>query len=718
MSWWSDIKQLVRDRISGRDRLLEAMVPFEGRFGQYYQPDVSKTSLLRRYEGDTYSIVSLIAQSCATVPLRLYTVSKSMGDRSRALPAWEQRQVKSRSSVRSRIKLLQSGTEELREVEEHPLLDLLSDVNPILNAFEFVEGWMVFRELVGEVYVFVLRNDFDGMPLELWFLPPDRIFPIMSKRSLVEAWELRSAGTATQRFETEEVIYHKAFSPCDPLRGWSPLRAGIRSADMSNRIMDFENTLLSNYAVPSLLIGLKGAGERERERLEKRWRDRFGGRRSGRVGVVSSEIDVKKLGMTPREMGHDKALDKMRDRNCNTHHLPKALITADAVNRANAEAGVFSFMRFAIEPRLDRMQQSLNQDLVPMFDPDGAQGLILCFDSAVPEDKEFRLKERVANIKSGYSLIDEERARDGLEPRPDGGGLEPPSRGPVMPAEATGEQQDDEEGSGARSIVRAVGLVGKVTDEPGAAPQASGFAGVLRELFDDQRKFVMAQIDAQKALKQAFQPGALSGVLFQLDHWNGRLAEESLPFIRRMTFEGAEGGREQVRSLGVVFNLEPVDVTPFYEQRAAEFSSRMAGGINQETLRSLVEELQTGAAAGEHIAQIEKRVERIFEFGDKVRSTRIARTETKRALEAGRRASYQETGVKRLQWVADPDACEFCKSFDGKIVAVEGELFARSDDGQVIGTEGGTMALVPGFGDVGHPPLHPNCTCFIIPILD
>lgn len=67
------------------------------------------------------------------------------------------------------------------------------------------------------------------------------------------------------------------------------------------------------------------------------------------------------------------------------------------------------------------------------------------------------------------------------------------------------------------------------------------------------------------------------------------------------------------------------------------------------------------------------------------RATTIARTETAYALTEGQRQGYAQMGIKRLEWVADPDCCDLCDEMNGKIFTV--------------GEASGLM------------PLHVNCEC-------
>src|SRR2546426_187059 len=77
---------------------------------------------------------------------------------------------------------------------------------------------------------------------------------------------------------------------------------------------------------------------------------------------------------------------------------------------------------------------------------------------------------------------------------------------------------------------------------------------------------------------------------------------------------------------------------------------------------------------------------------------------------------WQQSGVvKTLKWyTASQNPCPFCIEMNGKVISVDDNFF---ENGQSLtvgeGDDAKTMSL--DYGDVGSPPLHPNCFCLIRP---
>jgi len=85
-----------------------------------------------------------------------------------------------------------------------------------------------------------------------------------------------------------------------------------------------------------------------------------------------------------------------------------------SASRAEAEAHLYSYAQYTLLPRLSRLEQLLTEQLASRYD----DRLFLRFADPRPENKELRLQEMEARIRSGYSSINEERAIDGREPVP------------------------------------------------------------------------------------------------------------------------------------------------------------------------------------------------------------------------------------------------------------------------------------------------------------
>lgn len=687
------IKSLI-ERFVPRNKVISAIIP-AWESGVASSPPHNVDSLVRRYQGDVYSCVSLISSELSAQKLRLYI--KKNGSK-----PLKTKTIKLHQSQASRVKSSQfsSLTDEVEEVVEHPFIEMMRKVNPFWNASDLLEAYSVYISLTGMFFAYIVKNDF-GVPVELWPLPPERMHAVKNQDTLISYWEYWN-GSERIRFETDEIWYQRTFSPLDQVYGFSALMGTIKAADLSSKIWEYEYNLLNNRAVPDLLVSVDGPlNETNQDRIFKSWKNRYGGNNIGSTAIIGDGVKVEKLSFTPDEMGHVVGSDKARDRICNAFRVPKQLLTSDDVNRANLDGGIYSFQRFCIKPILLKLEQSINQNIIPLYDDSGA--FFCAFDENVPEDKDYKLRERQANIQTGYTTINEERAANGLQPLD--WGNDPPAPQNMGSYALQDSKLDDLGAKGYRPIA-------KISNDPGDQPKARNFEATLKSIFERQKKEVIGNIKSLGVGVTKDDREQLMSGLFSVERWNKIISTECRPFIERMIIDGFDGGKGQMSAVGVSFNIPPKDAIRFLQTYTIRFSDKFASSVNLTTLDAIKFAIADGLEAGEGISGIKKRIFDVYSEADEKRASVIARTETKRALEAGHVASYEAAGVKQMEWLADDDACEFCAAVNGKIVEV-GSIF---ESGKLSGADGGIMSL--DYGPVEYPPLHPNCECALIPVIE
>lgn len=72
---------------------------------------------------------------------------------------------------------------------------------------------------------------------------------------------------------------------------------------------------------------------------------------------------------------------------------------------------------------------------------------------------------------------------------------------------------------------------------------------------------------------------------------------------------------------------------------------------------------------------------------------------------------YKQNGYNSVAWFVNPGACEFCQTYAGRTKEI-GTVFTPL--GEVVdGVNGGQLRIE--YADIDTPPLHPNCTCSLVP---
>jgi hypothetical protein len=133
--------------------------------------------------------------------------------------------------------------------------------------------------------------------------------------------------------------------------------------------------------------------------------------------VVVAESSLK-VSLLNQSMGDLAALADMAATKtdiANAFHVPIAFLTSQT-NLANLQASQSQHMSLAIGPRLERRDEKLNAQLVPLFDPTGR--LFLASEDPVPVDQNLLVQQQIADLKYGVVSINEIRSERGLPPAP------------------------------------------------------------------------------------------------------------------------------------------------------------------------------------------------------------------------------------------------------------------------------------------------------------
>jgi hypothetical protein len=220
----------------------------------------------------------------------------------------------------------------------------------------------------------------------------------------------------------------------------------------------------------------------------------------------------------------------------------------------------------------------------------------------------------------------------------------------------------------------------------------------------EQKKEVLANI-----------PHAIKAVdpkkLFDLDHWISITTDAMTPIMEGL-FESE--GKAAAAEIGKPL-LNPIsDIAA--REALHESIAKMSESYQQTTLAMLESKINDGLASGESLADITKTVEEIYEWSDTWRAERISKTEAFRTSNAALKSAWQQSGVvKTIKWyVTSAEPCPFCKEMDGKVINIDQNFFNNGESLTVgEGEDAKTMSL--DYGDIGAPPLHPQCMCIARP---
>jgi HK97 family phage portal protein len=277
--------------------------------------------------------------------------------------------------------------------------------------------------LTGNSFYAFIRNNF-GYPVEMYRLPPSTT--VVVKDGNVVGYQV-GQGDKKVAFPVEDVLHFKIPDPSNQYLGMGYVAAAAQSLALKNRIDISEHAGLKNLFQPGGVLLLDGqpADENEFKEIVKRFNDAYSGAaKRGKLAAFHGVKELKPFDIPIKDFGFLQGRSDIRNELYSIWKVPLTFGDRKTTpGRATIEADQIGLLEYAVKPHLLRMQEKITESLLAQYD--NGPGKLFCefdIESAMPADREYLLRERETNIRAGYSTPDEERAKMGEEPRPDGAG--------------------------------------------------------------------------------------------------------------------------------------------------------------------------------------------------------------------------------------------------------------------------------------------------------
>ncbi len=312
-------------------------------------------------------------------------------------------------------------TEGTRDLDTHPLLDLIAQPNPAQGAADLMQAWYGHLLVAGNAYLEAVS--LGGRLRELHVLRPDRMRVVPGPDGWPEAYEYAAMGQTVRFLQTEQgvrpILHMTLFHPLNDHYGLSPLEAAAAGIDIHNATGAWNKALLDNAARPSgaLVYAVRDAhltGEqfsRLKDELETSFQ---GAKNAGRPLLLEGGLDWKPMGLSPREMDFIEAKHVAAREIALALGVPPMLLGIPGDNTyANYAEANRTFWRQTVLPLVARTAAAISGWLGPSF----GEGLALKPDhdaiEALSTERE-ALWERVR--KADYLTLNEKRAAVGYGP--------------------------------------------------------------------------------------------------------------------------------------------------------------------------------------------------------------------------------------------------------------------------------------------------------------
>ena len=702
-----NIKRWVQNTFGMKEFVNSAVMNKLDIFGSW-QGEVDPAELVKKVKGWSYSCINKNATCASQVPLRLYKI-QHVG----VVDDQKHKTTPIIGSKRKRFLLSKmsekiSQGDSLTEVTEHPILDLIRNVNPFQNGFELKYLTFSSLEVTGNAYWYLSRGAL-GIN-EIWPLFAHRMTVVQDEMIGVKEYKYGS-GIKKRTFTPDEIVHFKYPSLTDALLGTGPTQQGCQPIDLMDYYNRYEIACLKNGGMPSVVMTM---GENafiapeERKRIESKWKTSYSGPdKQGKLLVGSPGIDIKEIGFSPKEMSYSKGREAALEEICGVYGIPMSFVKVQEVSRANAWASLYLYAQQTINPKLILVEQKLNEHFTSIWDKD----LVLLFDDATPVDRDFRLLEKRTNIETKYSSINEERERDGLDPV--AWGVEPKEE--ASPFGMSSPGADEEDADPKEDEKKAVTKLKDPTPSLRNDLPKRDFMPVVmltqvniffKQLVSDVTK-ELNKIDMKSYHGKAIPSDVVSAV-FNSKKFTERLEKTIMPFIKGIMQHSAIEAMEKLNPKAF-YNASSPAVGRALKRRNGEIKTII--GTTESEMRK---HIAAGIDAGKSTSEIVKTIR--DEFDTRYFASRVVRSETIWAHNEGTQQGWVESKVvtaKVWDTASDERLCPYCEEMNGKQVDLT-ESFIKQ--GESLDVEGG-QSMDFGYGDVDHPPLHPNCRCNLLPVI-
>lgn len=660
------------------------------------------------------SAVTRIADQCATIELELYRA--------------------------------QFG--KVKEIEQHEILDILANPNPIMSGSDMFALMAIYEKLLGDAYLYKARGA-SGKVIELWPMRSDLVTVKLNFDGSLKGYEYNAGQNGIVFYAAEEVIHFKTPNPLNLYKGVGDVQGLIEIIRSDYFSKKWNTKFFFNDATPNGILTTDGTmTDSDRNEIKEVWNSKYAGiGNAHKVAVLANGLKFQSASTTHNDMQFKDMRTISRDDVLMTLGVPKSVMSvSDDVNRANAETGVYVFLSMTIEPMFRRWREKINHSLVRQdFDP----GLYLTYVDPTPENQE-KLDNHYTKAVNKWMTVNEAREEMGYDPVEGGDIIYQPMG--LLPLGEDREVIDDNNDAqkmialkakptrslkerkidriykealrGNKRLRAQEEIFRTVVDSVQKSLKKKGKSSFTKaqkkqiwkmydvrlrkwedywemlqgKWFEGQRKRINSALKDEMGKSK----GVADGDFVDWDAENDAFAKKAKPVIREIVKESGEYGMNLVGTF--YFNPEDELTAKWIDEKAMKFAS----DVNETTKEKLKKTLADGLLEGEGVGQLAKRVNEVMEGRIASSAKTIARTEVLSASNAGSMFGYKQSGlVSKKEWLS---------TLDGKTrhdhVSADGQI--RTIDQSF--TVGGSSLDYPGDPN-GSADQIVNCRCTVLPVI-
>jgi len=539
---------------------------------------------------------------------------------------------------------------EQKQSVDNPVSRLFLKPNEWTSRFELWESTMIYFYLYGEAFWYLNKNPY-GVITEIFVLHPKFMKHYLNKATgRPDKWVFNNKVPMAP----EDVIHFRMFNT-KGIRGLSPLKAVQLDIDSEFHAAKYNKQFYQNYTKIGGVLTVDKEAQISAEEMRKvvsEWNTLHQGSENAyKVAGLLGGMQYDEKGQTMRDMEFIAGREGIRDRILLLLGIHKAIVgVTESVDRSLMEQGMRSLWQTKLKPDAIRIQEKLNAEFFTVFYP----GMWCKFDLTVIEELKRPMNENLDAAKKllelGYTTneINEHLGLgmptiDELETRYSPMALIPlnevrypeqdPAPGKELDFSVLEKIVEDKAEEKARR---------RTTFRQLQSAQERLFHSKMKRYIYEQKKAVLNTLNDKDVLDTAQILGRISTVMSEQD---GKLSNVSKPLYKSSAEAGA-----QYAYMTLGLDKEAIILDEILEGRVNNLK-----GINDTLFNEVKKTLHEGTVAGESVAQLAKRINQVYKFGES-RAKTIARTETASMMSQTTLSTYQQEGVPKKDWISSRDA--------------------------------------------------------------
>ena len=639
-------------------------------------------------------------------------------------------------------------------IGEHELYELLDHPCP---TFPELDGWTLrymtfaYIDLVGECGWLKVRAENSRKIIALLPIPKAWIIekPTLNNH-FYHITPYGSLGGVVLTVPAEDFIYFKDVDLNDPYGNGKGMSESIADElETDEYASKYQKNFFFNDATPPYVVtGFQG-NEVSATQIKKSLMEKIGGFRKAREpAVLTGAMDVKPLGISPKELDMVQSRKFLRDE-CLQHYQipPEAFGIVENSNRATIESSLFLAQKNVFVPRLRFFERVLNNQLLNEYDD-----LICRHDIHIIEDKELQLRIYQFGVQNACITKEQFCEQFGINPEPDEGHYIVPVGATIIPVgeefnledipypedapkpeEEPPEEEpittDDEDKKKALK-----GSAGRVLNQKKerdewrtkiwnnfdikARSNEPMFVSAIKRIAKKQATDILGKIGSLEEVNDAVVNNLCN------DYFQKECNEAVKRGLAKCWLDSMNSGRELAKlalegkkDITIISDL--IIENDAFNKWVEKYGLAKSTELNQTTKRELLKKLRKTLAEGttESMGNLKKQLQEsakeVFEELSNTRAYLIARTETGSSVNVGQLATYQATGIERKEWIStlDDRTRESHLQMDGMIADIDATFEVENY------TDGGVDNMLYPLDPNGSAGNVCNCRCTIAPVI-